>query len=155
VSVSHLKFEGGIRTLVGFCVIFAVVTAVWVPLTAAISDAPAWVGLLAEIGKFTVIAVAVWLLLRLDDVSISELGLSRKHLGPAAGVFVAVWLALNALGIGIATAAGNRWHIALIWHLPEIVTEQFGSLPAPWLLFVLLNFLIIGLVEEVAFRGYF
>lgn len=35
------------------------------------------------------------------------------------------------------------------------MTEQFGSLPAPWLLFVLLNFLVIGLVEEVAFRGYF
>jgi membrane protease YdiL (CAAX protease family) len=161
--ISHMEesnnsartFTGGIRTVVGFAVAFAVVTAVWVPLTAAVSDAPAWIGLLSEIGKFAVIAGAVWVLLRLDGVGISELGLSRGHLGSAAAAFGAVWLALNVWGVGIATATGNRWDIALIWYLPDIVTEQYGSLPAPWLIFVLLNFLIVGLVEEVAFRGYF
>ena len=155
MSESQLIFNGGIRTVVGFGVAFAVVTAVWVPLTAAVSDAPAWVGLLAEIGKFALIAGAVWVLLRLDGVGISELGLSRRHLVSAAGAFAAVWLALNILGVGIATAAGNQWDIALIWYLPDVVTEQFGSLPAPWLIFILLNFLIVGLVEEIAFRGYF
>jgi membrane protease YdiL (CAAX protease family) len=155
VSDNQLRFRGGVRTAVGFGVAFAVVTAVWVPLTAAVSDAPAWVGLLSEIGKFAVIAGTVLVLLRLDRVAISELGLSRAHLGSAAAAFGAVWLALNVWGVGIATATGNRWDIALIWYLPDIVTEQYGSLPAPWLIFVLLNFLIIGLVEEAAFRGYF
>jgi hypothetical protein len=105
--------------------------------------------------KFAVIAGAVWLLLGLDDVGISELGLSRGHLAPAAGAFGAVWLALKVLGVGIATAAGIRWGMTLICQLFDIVTEQFGSLPAPWLTFVLLQFLIIGLGEEVTFRRYF
>lgn len=97
MSESQLTFTGGIRTLVGFGVAFAVVTAVWVPLTAAVSDAPAWVGLLSEIGKFAVIAGAVWLLLSLDGVGMAELGLSRGHLAGAAGAFGAVWLALNVM----------------------------------------------------------
>jgi membrane protease YdiL (CAAX protease family) len=155
MSGNQLTFKGGSWTALGFGFVFAVVTAVWVPLTAAVSDASAWVGLLSEIGKFAVIAGAVWLLLRLDGVGVAELGLSRGHLARAAAAFGAVWLALNVWGVGIATVAGNRWDIALIWYLPDIVTEQYGSLPAPWLIFVLLNFLVIGLVEEAAFRGYF
>lgn len=155
MSEGELTFEGGVWTVVGFGVAFALVTAVWVPLTTAVSDGPAVVWLFSEIGKFAVIAGVVWLLLRLDGVSVSELGLSRGHLAPAAAAFGSVWLALNLVGGGIATVAGNQWDLALIWYLPDIVTEQYGSLPAPWLIFILLNFLIVGLVEEAAFRGYF
>jgi membrane protease YdiL (CAAX protease family) len=154
MSDGQLRFTGGVRTLVGFGVAFAVVTAVWVPLTAAVADGPAWVGLLTDIGKFAVIAGAVWLLLRLDGVGVAELGLSRGHLVTAAGAFGAVWLALNVFGVGVAAATGNRWAVALIWYLPDVVAEQYGSLPAPWLIFVLFQFLVVGLVEEAAFRGY-
>lgn len=134
---------------------FAVVTAVRVPLTAAVSDAPAWIGLVSEIAKFAVLGAAVLVLLHTDNVSVPELGLSRRQFVPAVFTFGALWAALNVLGIGLAVVVGNQWDISLIWYLPEVVTREFGSLPTPWLTFVLLNFLVIGLVEEAAFRGYF
>ena len=155
MSVGDVTFRGGVRTLVGFGVAFAVVTAIWVPLTVAVRDGPAWIRLLSTVAKFAVIAGVVWALLRVDEARSAELGLGRGQVAPALGAFALLWLALNAWGAAVAVTTGNEWRLSLIWHLPEPVAGQFGTLPAPWLVFVLLNFLVVGIVEEAAFRGYF
>jgi membrane protease YdiL (CAAX protease family) len=150
-------FRAGVGTLLGFGAAFAVVTAIWVPLTAAVADAPAWLDLLTEVGKFAAIAGVVWVLLRVEEVAPSALGLTRRHLASALAAFGALWVLVNLLGVGIAVATGNRWSVELLWYLPEAhpAVQRFDPLPATWLTFLLLNFLVVGLVEEVAFRGYF
>lgn len=157
MSNEQIVFRGGIQTVLGFAAAFAVVTAIWVPLTAAVSDHSVWVKLLIEISKFAVIAGFVWILLRIDDVRLAELGLSRRHLVSALMVFSALWVGLNLLGIGLAELTDNQWAVSLIWYLPESAptVRKYAPLPATWLTLLLLNFLVIGLVEEIAFRGYF
>lgn len=150
-------FQGGWRTVVGFAAAFAVVTAIWVPLTTAVSNLSAWLQLATEISKFTMIIGAVWVLLRIDEVRFSELGLSRWHLHTALVVFTGLWVAMNVLGIVIAVLTENEWAMSMIWQFPEAAPEiqRYESLPATSLVLILLNFLVIGLVEEIAFRGYF
>lgn len=153
----RLTFQGGWRTIIGFAVAFAVVTAIWVPLTTAVADLSAWLQLATEIGKFAVIFVAVWALLRIDEVRFAELGLSRWHLRTALVAFAGLWVGLNALGFGIAVVTGHDWAMRLIWQFPEATPEvqQYAPLPATGFVLILLNLLVIGPVEEIAFRGYF
>lgn len=157
MTENRLAFQGGWRTVVGFAAAFAVVTAIWVPLNAAVANLSAWAKLATELGKFAVILGCVWILLQIDGVRFSALGLSRRHFFTALAAFSGLWVAMNVLGIGIAVVTGNDWAVSMIWYLPDEhpAIQQYGPLPATWLVFILLNFLVIGLVEEVAFRGYF
>ncbi|NHN46587.1 CPBP family intramembrane metalloprotease [Halostella sp. JP-L12] len=157
MTENQIVFRGGRRTVLGFAVAFAVVTAIWVPLTAAVADQSAWIKLATEISKFAVILGFVAVLLRSDTVRFAELGLSRQHLLAALIVFGGFWIAMNLLGVGLAVVTDNQWALQLLWSLPESdpTFQRYASLPATSLLLILLNFLVIGLVEEIAFRGYF
>jgi membrane protease YdiL (CAAX protease family) len=150
-------FQGGWRTVVGFAAAFALVTVIWVPLTAAVSTASAWVQLVTEIGKFAVIIGAVGVLLHLDEVRFFELGLSRWHLRTAVLAFAGLWMAMNAFGFVVAVLTGNDWAVSMIWQFPEAAPEvqRYSPLPATSLVVILLNFFVIGLIEEITFRGYF
>jgi len=151
----EITFHGGRRTLAGFGVAVAAIVAVFVPVEAAVADLPTWVGVVADVARFAAFAGALLAVLRFEEVGLPELGLSRGRLLPALAAFGAVWVALNALGVAVATAAGEPWSVASIWTLPERGQQLYGSLRAPWLTAVLLQFAVVGLVEEAAFRGYF
>ncbi|MFC6725182.1 CPBP family intramembrane glutamic endopeptidase, partial [Halobium palmae] len=66
--------------------------------------------------------------------------------------FAGVWVGVNVVGLGVAAATGNPWGPGL---LRATVDPRWTSLPAPWLTTVLVQFVVVGLVEEFAFRGYF
>lgn len=157
MTENRIVFRGGWRTVLGFAVAFAVVTAIWVPLTAAVSELSAWVGLATEIGKYAVILGFVGVLLRIDEVRPSELGLSRRHLAAALVAFGCFWVAMNLLGIVVAEITDNQWAVSHMWQLPEEAPayQRYAPLPATWLVLLLLEFIVVGPVEEIAFRGYF
>jgi len=139
-------------TVVGFGVALAAWVVVFVQIEAAVADASAWVLLAVELGKFATLGGLTLYALRIEGVRSVELGLTRRHLVMAVVAFGGLWIALNLLGLGVATLTDQRWGLGL---LQATVNPQWAPLPAPWLTTVLLNFLVVGLVEEFVVRGYF
>lgn len=156
MSPRQITFEGGIRTVLGLAIAFAIITSVWIELGAAVSDSSPWVVLLTEVGKFVALAGIIWLLLGVEGVDLREIGFSARHARPALVAFGVFWLAMNLLGLVLAVGFGNEWGVDLIWYIPEEAgfVDRYGTLPGTWAIFILLNYLVIGVVEEVAFRGY-
>ena len=152
MSSREVTFRGGPGTVAGFAVALAVWVVVFVQLEAAVVDAPAWVGLATELGKFATLGAITLYVLRVEGVRPVELGLTRRHLTMAVTVFVGLWVALNLLGIGVAAITDHRWGLGLI---RANANPEWTPLPAPWVTTVLLNFLVVGLVEEFVVRGYF
>lgn len=152
MSARRLRFEGGVRTVLGFAAAVVVWMVAFVLLEDAVAGFPAWIELVVYVGRFVVLAGIALSVLRYEGVRAAELGLSRQHLGPALAAFVGIWLGSNAVGVGAAAATGNRWAVELVWSTPD---PQWAPLPAPWVVSVLVQFLVVGLVEEFVFRGYF
>jgi membrane protease YdiL (CAAX protease family) len=152
----RVTFDGGLTSLAAFAVAFAAVVAIWVPLTDALAGESALVRFGADVAKFAVVGGLALGLLRYDGVSLPEIGFSRRHLVTGVAAFGLLWVALNVLGGGLAVAFGNEWGLRQIWALPDApaAEELYAPLPAPWAALVLFNFLVVGVVEEVAFRGY-
>ena len=152
MSSREVTFRGGPRTVVGFGVALAAWVIVFVQLEAVVANASAWVVLATELGKFGVLGAITMYVLRVESVRPVELGLTRRHLVTAVAAFGGLWIALNLLGIGVAAVTVQRWSISL---LRANADPQWAPLPAPWVTTVLLNFLVVGLVEEFVVRGYF
>lgn len=152
MSSRAITFRGGPRTVVGFGVALAAWVVVFVRIEAVVADASAWVALATELGTFATLGAITLYVLRVEGVRAVELGLTRRHLVSAVAAFAGLWVALNLLGVGVAVATGHRWGIDLI---RATVDPQWAPLPAPWVTTVLLNFLVVGLVEEFVVRGYF
>jgi len=152
VSSGRITFRGGWRTALGFAVGVALTLAVWVPIDDVVAAAPAWVELLSEVTKFWVLAGVTLAALRVDGVAPESLGLSRRHLLAALVAVAGIWLGLNGLGLALAALAGHGWGVDA---LTTPVDPRWTSLPAPWVVTVSLQFLVVGLVEEFALRGYF
>lgn len=155
MSRREISFRGGARTVLWFAAAVAVWAVVFVSADAAVADSAAWIQVVEKVVKFAVLAAIAWRILRLEGVELADLGASRQYVGPAIVAFAGLWLAVNLVGIGVAALAGNEWAVSLIWHPPEGAVEQFGALPAPWLAVILLQFLVVGVVEEFVLRGYF
>lgn len=151
MSNHQITFEAGTRTLLGFGIAFAAVLAVFIPLGEIASTYPVWVWYLQEVILFVVIAALTLLLVRLDGIRLDDIGLSREHLIPAILAFGGIYVGLNVVGLGLATVFNLPWGFDFI---TNTVPAQFASLPASWVLFILLQF-FVGLVEEFALRGYF
>lgn len=152
MSSRKITFHGGTRTVFGFGAAFAAIILIWVLIDATVPELSAWGELVLYISRFALIAGITILILRIEGVRLSELGLSRRHVLPAIVAFAGLWGALNLVGVGLAVVTGNQWSISLIH---ETVNPQREPLPAPWLTTVLVQFLVVGLVEELALRGYF
>jgi membrane protease YdiL (CAAX protease family) len=146
----NLTFRGGVRTVCWFVVAFAAVLVALLPVKGAVADGPTWAEVAFEFGKFVPLAGIALVALRREGVRIGSLGLSKRHFPPAVAAFGGVWVALNLLGVGVAAATGNPWGLGLLWETTPLVVE---GVPAPHLLTVL-YVLVVGAVEELAFRGY-
>lgn len=148
----RITFDGGMWTLVGFVVAIAVMFVAAIVVGNAVSDVsfPAWVGPVADVAKFGVLAGVALLLLRREGVHPADLGLARRLLGPAVLAGVGVWAVLNVLVAGLAILSGNQWGLGLILEMPA----RWPALPAPLLLSLGFDFLVVAVVEEFVFRGY-
>jgi len=146
-SGQSITFEGGLRPLVGLAGGFAVLATLSVVLGSEIPDGlqPAW-----EISKFGALAVLGLTVLRVDGVRPTDLGLAPEGLWPAVGIFAGIWVILNLLGIGIATATGIPWGVDVLLDLPA----DWEMVPAPGVTTVVFQFLVVGFLEELVFRGY-
>lgn len=122
---------------------------------AAAADRAAWLDLAGQIAKFAVLAAIAVGVLRMEGVRPAELGLSRRHLRTGVAAFAGVWVAINLVGAGVAAVAGNEWGAGLILQPPASAGEQVETFPAPWVVLVAIQFLVVGAVEEFVLRGYF
>ncbi|MFC4356505.1 CPBP family intramembrane glutamic endopeptidase [Halobium salinum] len=152
MSHRRLVFRGGLRTLLGF----GAALGVWIPATlwleAAAAGYAAWVVLSVHVATFAALAGLTLLVLRFEGIRVTAVGLSRRHLRPALVAFVGVWVGVNVVGLCVAAATGARWGVDL---LGATVDPRWQPLPAPWVTTLLVEFLVVGVVEEFAFRGYF
>jgi membrane protease YdiL (CAAX protease family) len=151
MSNRRLTFRGGVPTALGFVVAFATALVALMPVKDAVADASPWAKVTFEFGTFVVLGGIGLLALRRDGVRLADLGLSSRHLLPGVAAFGSVWVALNVLGAGIAVATGNAWGLGLVWETTPIL---FPDIPAARVT-TLVYFLVVGVVEEFVFRGYF
>ncbi|MXR50807.1 CPBP family intramembrane metalloprotease [Halovenus sp. WSH3] len=77
--------------------------------------------------------------LYLDDADAADIGLSRPFVAPGFGAFIAVWVGLNVVGVGLALASGNPWGADLL------TSVSVGALAAT---------MSYAFIEELVFRGY-
>jgi membrane protease YdiL (CAAX protease family) len=152
VTERRLRFRGGPWTLLGFGVALAVWVVASLLVRAAAADAPAWLELTAYVLPFLALAAITLLVLRVERVRPAELGASWGHLRAALLAGVVVWVGLNAVGVVAATVTGHRWGVDL---LLATVGRRWASLPASTVLGLAVQFLVVGLIEEFAVRGYF
>lgn len=151
MSRRKLTFRGGTQTVLGFVAAFTLAMMGLTGVKVAVADSSAEIRLSYKIGVFAVLAGITLVTLRREDVRVADLGLSSRHVVPAVVTFGGVWVALNLLGVGLAETTGQRWGIGL---LRETTPVFDAALPAPRLTTLLLFFLVVGVVEEFAFRGY-
>jgi membrane protease YdiL (CAAX protease family) len=151
MSNRRLTFHGGVPTALGFVVAFAAALLALVPVKDTVADASPWAKVTFEFGTFAVLAAIGLVALRREGVRLADLGLSLRHLLPGVAAFGSVWVALNVLGAGIAAMTGNAWSIGLVRETTPILVPD---IPAPWVT-TLVHFLVVGVVEELLFRGYF
>lgn len=139
-------------TVLALGVAFAALAALGVVIAdyAATLSYPPWVGPLAGLAKFGLLAALALALLRVEGVRPTDLGLSRSLLKPAVVTVAGVWLALNVLAAGLASATGNPWGLGVLVDLPV----RWAGIPAPRVTSLVFGFLAVALVEEFVFRGY-
>lgn len=91
---------------------------------------------------------AVWFLglatigavfLYIDSADATDIGLARRFVLPGVGAFLAIWVGLNGIGVGLAVLSGNPWGFDVL--TPVAV----GSLVAA---------MSYAFIEEFVFRGY-
>lgn len=90
------------------------------------------------------VLAAVWIILNREGVTATDIGLDSRLVLPAAVMVAGYFLALNALGAGLAIATGHLGTIGYQW----TVTPAVAVFVFLWMLH------IAGLVEEFLFRGY-
>lgn len=147
----NLRFHGGVQTLIAFGVAFVILLAIFVPLDEVAMNDSTWAWYVQEVLLFSLIAVLAVVLVHFEEVELGAIGLTRRHLVSAVLAFGGIYTGLNVAGVGLAVLFDNPWNVSLI---TETVHEDFSSLPTAWVFFVSLQF-FVGLVEELAFRGYF
>lgn len=146
-TASDSTYRGGWRTAIAYVVAFPLAVFGTAYLTRApdfVSELPVGATIAIEQTHFAVLALLTAFVLRREGVRLSSIGLSMGHLRSALIVFAAIWGVLNLLGIGIAEATGQEWGLELLWE----------TQPEPIVIAALLQFFVVGLVEEFAIRGY-
>lgn len=87
------------------------------------------------------VAVAV---LRHEDVRLADVGLARDLALPGIAAVGGLWVGLNAVGIGLAVATGRYSSLGYVYDVSLLAF--LGGVGVQWL--------VVGPVEELAYRGY-
>jgi membrane protease YdiL (CAAX protease family) len=130
---------GGIALVAGF-----LLGTEWLLTAGVLSESPATriIFALAAFGPMAVLAYAV---LRWEGIQPTAVGFKRRHLIPGLALVTAVWLGAHLLTILLQVVTGG----ALGLGIPPAIT------PADWITSIVAQLLVVGVVEEFAFRGYF
>ncbi|MCU4799679.1 CPBP family intramembrane metalloprotease [Halobacteria archaeon HArc-gm2] len=143
----RITFEGGVTWLAFFLVVAALEVAagnlianVWAigpPIPVVESNA-------ITTGQSMLFVGFVWWVLRSEGVAFGEIGLSPRLLVPATVAVAGSYVAINALGIGLAFATERLASVGYHWTVPpgEAVVE------------FLLQLVTVAFVEELTYRGY-
>lgn len=150
MSHRNLTFHGGVQTLIAFGVAFVALLTIFVPLDEVAMNHSAWAWYVQEVLLFSLIALLAVVLVKREEVPLGDIGLTRRHLLSAVLAFGGIYVGLTVTGVGLAELFTHPWNFALI---TETVHPDFAPLPAAWVFFVGFQF-FVGLVEELAFRGY-
>lgn len=130
---------GGIALAVG-----VFMTTDWLIASGVVSRTPA-IRLVFAVGGFAPLAILAWLLLRWEGVTPSAIGFRQRHVLPAVGLVTAIWVGAHLFTVLRIVAGGGDIAIGI----PPTTTT------ADWVTSLLAQILIVGIIEEFAFRGYF
>ncbi|WP_411963797.1 lysostaphin resistance A-like protein [Haloferax sp. YSMS24] len=147
-SAPTIRFEGGVKPLVAFFVGSSVYfTLVVLLVDSLIGDGsiPLWGQFVYYVVGFGPVALFAWVALRREGLAPSNVGLSWRNVGPGVLAVAGVWVLANVLGFVLATATGDSVSVGF----PP------GVALATWLVLLVSQLAIVGIVEEFAFRGYF
>jgi membrane protease YdiL (CAAX protease family) len=97
---------------------------------------------LAGFGPLAILAAAV---LRWEGIQPTAVGTRPYHLLPGLLLVGAVWLGAHLLTVLLGVATGG----AIVFGIPPAIT------PANWVSLLVAQLLVVGILEEFAFRGYF
>jgi membrane protease YdiL (CAAX protease family) len=101
--------------------------------------------ILLALGAFGPMAILAWAILRWEGIEPTAVGVEPRHLLPGIVLVVAIWLGAHLLTILWQVATGSPVAVGI----PPAIT------PADWYTSVIAQLLIVGIIEEFAFRGYF
>ncbi|MEZ3117371.1 lysostaphin resistance A-like protein [Halobaculum sp. MBLA0147] len=139
MTTRHVSIDGRVTGVVGFLLVLVVYFAVNHWVDTAVPAEPELVRNAVEAVWFLGFAAIGAVFLYRDDASPSDIGLAKRFLLPGAIAFLAVWVGLNVVGVGIATASGNAWGLDVLWPV------ALGGLVASF---------GYAFVEEFVVRGY-
>lgn len=99
----------------------------------------------STVGFNLVLGAITWLCLHMEGSSPARLGSRASHLIAGITAVAAVVLLANLLGLLLAALLGTSSGVSHLWGERDI---------GAWIRSIVLQFLIVGLIEELAFRGY-
>ena len=99
------------------------------------------------LAAFGPLAVLAWVVLRWEGVRPAAVGVERRHLLPGVALVAGIWLGAHLLTVVSRVVAGAGVDVAL--GIPPAVA------PADWYTSLVAQLVVVGVVEEFAFRGYF
>ncbi|SFS05512.1 CAAX protease self-immunity [Halomicrobium zhouii] len=143
----RITFEGGVTWLAFFLVVAALDVAAGTLIANVWSIGPAIPVVESNAittGQSMLFVGFVWWVLRSEGVAFGEIGLSPRLLMPATVAVAGSYVAINALGIGLAFATENLASVGYHWTVP----------PGEAVVAFLFQLVAVAFVEELTYRGY-
>lgn len=143
----QITFQGGLKLLAVFLLLLTVDVVIGRVISDLWQFGPEVSVVGINVSSFILSSIMVgitWLILRIEGVRLTEIGLSPTLIGPAivaVGGFLAV---LNIVGIGLALGTGNPESVGYHWELSPILLLE-------WLAVMIV---FAGFFEEFLVRGY-
>lgn len=149
---STAPFRAGLVPLAALLVAVAVIAVVNNALQAwLLGPDPSYAAdELSALPALLVMAAIAWAVLRTEAVRPSDIGLGRPKLRPALAGIAGVVVALNALAAGLVVLGDRQLSVGLFPQYARVL----GHTPAVMAVGVVTQYLFVGPVEELVFRGY-
>lgn len=140
------EFEGGWRPLAGFLVVITALLLLVNGGRAALFGQDVSPGIDVSVTVFgtALTGVVAWLALRTEGVRLGDIGLARAQVAPGVAAVAGLWIGLNLAGLGLAVLTGNGGSVGYLYDEPVLLLAAG----------VIEQYLVVGLLEELAYRGY-
>ncbi len=146
------RFADGISILTAFLLVFVLITVLtnvaqgWV-----LGDEPTRLATNpSQIPVFLLVGAAALVALRAEGIQLREIGASWTQTRIALVVVGGIVLAVNVIVIGLAVVAGNELSVGVYGQYVRLLDASTALLVVG----AINNYLIVGPVEELVFRGY-
>lgn len=144
--VLSADFDGGWRPLAAFLVASTLVLVLVNGGRAAVfgQDVSPVIDFSVTVFGTALTGVIAWMALRTEGVRRADIGLTRPLVAPGVAAVVGLWVGLNLAGLGLAVLTGNGGSVGYLYDRPALLLAA-GAVE---------QYLVVGLVEELAYRGY-